>query len=238
MASPRGIPSRVLGHRRRNRRSAEPVGCHRRRQGREKKKKRKSNKKKHKGSKNKKKDRKQKRRQQRRKNRQDQGSDQGSTAGSGTICQEIFSTGLRNPFRIAFDPKDTPGPSSGFSSMTSAAEPGRRSTLAGRAQTTAGTFARGHARIGVSNIADSCSESVNSLSRCIAYSHATGCRTITGGAFVPDDAGLASAYDGIYLFADFICDTIFALRDESPGQVAGRIRLWDGCDALGIRPGR
>jgi hypothetical protein len=51
-----------------------------------------------------------------------------------------------------------------------------------------------------------------------AYPHSTGCRTITGGAFVPDNSGWPSAYLNAYLYADFICDQLFALRNEAPGQ--------------------
>jgi len=43
------------------------------------------------------------------------------------------------------------------------------------------------------------------------YSHsATGCRSITGGAFVPNGVWPAS-YTGAYLFGDFVCGRIFAL---------------------------
>ena len=44
------------------------------------------------------------------------------------------------------------------------------------------------------------------------YGHGDGCASITGGAFVPDGAWPA-AYDGGYLFADYVCGKIFRLLD-------------------------
>ena len=43
-----------------------------------------------------------------------------------------------------------------------------------------------------------------------AYGHAGGCASITGGAFVPDGVWPA-AYDGAYLFGDYVCGKIFQL---------------------------
>jgi hypothetical protein len=43
-----------------------------------------------------------------------------------------------------------------------------------------------------------------------AYQHQTGCRTITGGAFVPTSSSWPAALHGDYLFADLACGTIFA----------------------------
>ena len=46
-----------------------------------------------------------------------------------------------------------------------------------------------------------------------AYSHvATGCSTLTGGAFVPD--GVWPGYDGAYMYADFSCGKIYTLSDD------------------------
>jgi len=48
------------------------------------------------------------------------------------------------------------------------------------------------------------------------YSHADGCGSITGGAFVPP--GLWPApYSGSYLFADFVCGAIFRLAPKAGG---------------------
>lgn len=50
-----------------------------------------------------------------------------------------------------------------------------------------------------------------------AYTHKTGCRFITGGAFVPDDGSWPVEYDGSYLFGDFVCNKIFELRPDGSG---------------------
>jgi hypothetical protein len=47
------------------------------------------------------------------------------------------------------------------------------------------------------------------------YSHDTGCESITGGAFVPDDGGWPTSYDEAYLFGDYICNKIFKLAPKS-----------------------
>jgi hypothetical protein len=71
--------------------------------------------------------------------------------------------------------------------------------------------------VGVDNCQFEDTEFVEPL---FAYSHDTGCRTITGSAFVPDGAGWGNgSYDDVYLYADFICDKLFALRDESTGEI-------------------
>jgi glucose/arabinose dehydrogenase len=197
----------------------------------EKKKKRKSNKKKHKASK--KKDRKQKRRQQRRKNRQDKGSDQGSITGSGIICREIFATGLRNPFRIAFD-ENNPGPEQRLFINDVGGGAWEEIDLAAPGADYGWNVREGPCPTGVSNIA-SCSPSGQFVEPVFAYNHANGCRTITGGAFVPDEADW-SDYDGMYFYADFICGRIFALGDESPGESPDVFAAGTGATHLAIGP--
>ena len=48
------------------------------------------------------------------------------------------------------------------------------------------------------------------------YGRADGCRSITGGAFVPNGVWPA-AYEGKYLFADFVCGKIFRLDPNGGG---------------------
>jgi len=50
-----------------------------------------------------------------------------------------------------------------------------------------------------------------------AYSHNTGCRSITGGAFVPDDGSWPAEYDDSYLVGDFVCNKIFELSPDERG---------------------
>ena len=49
-----------------------------------------------------------------------------------------------------------------------------------------------------------------------AYPHANGCDAITAGAFVPSGIWPAS-YDDAYLFADYLCGTIFQLVPAGDG---------------------
>ncbi|MFN8515064.1 MAG: S-layer homology domain-containing protein [Chloroflexia bacterium] len=50
-----------------------------------------------------------------------------------------------------------------------------------------------------------------------AYGRGTGCHSITGGAFVPNGTW-AEEYDGAYIFGDYGCDKLFALRQGSGGS--------------------
>jgi glucose/arabinose dehydrogenase len=47
-----------------------------------------------------------------------------------------------------------------------------------------------------------------------SYRHTSGCRSITGGAFVPGNAGWPRRYRGSYLFADHECGVIFRLQPQ------------------------
>jgi glucose/arabinose dehydrogenase len=166
--------------------------------------KKKSNKK-HKGNK-KKKNKKQKRRQQRRKDRQDQGPVQGPT----TLCREIYATGLRNPFRIAFDSNDMTGHHRFYIN-----------DVGGGAWEEIDVGAPG-AHYGwdiregpcVQGSTTNCPQPSGFSEPIHAYKHQTGCRTITGGAFVPMNTSWPTAYQGDYLFADLACGKISA-RDAT-----------------------
>lgn len=147
------------------------------------------------------------------------GNKSGSVA-TDQICQEIFAYGLRNPFRIAFDPnaagtrffvndvgqgsveeisEGAPGADFGWNCFegtktnktTGDCNPLPTGTVQPYFQ-----YQR-PAPAGQSAIFD-------------------GCASITGGAFVPNGAW-PSAYDGAYLFADFVCDKIFVLQQGQGG---------------------
>lgn len=138
-------------------------------------------------------------------------------AAEGTRCQEIFAYGLRNPFRIAFDPNAAGtrffinDVGQGSVEEISAGEPGgdygwhcfegtRRNRSDGSCaglsldETVQPTFQYrrdGATPPGQPDFFD-------------------GCASITGGAFVPGGVW-PSSYDGAYLFGDYVCDRLFAL---------------------------
>jgi glucose/arabinose dehydrogenase len=138
-----------------------------------------------------------------------------STTGSttpGQICQETYAWGLRNPFRFAFDPNAA----------------GTRWFVNDVGQNiweeidegVAGADYGWNLREGpcVNGSATSCGPPPSGLTNPIyAYDHSSsGCASITGGAFVPN--GLwPSGYDGKYLFADYVCGSIFRLDPSATG---------------------
>jgi glucose/arabinose dehydrogenase len=132
----------------------------------------------------------------------------------GKRCQETFAWGLRNPFRMAFDPNaagtrffindvgditweevdlGTAGADYGWNLREGPCPPG---TTTGCSPTPAGLTDPIH-----------------------SYRHDTGCMSITGGAFVPNGIWPV-AYDGAYLYADLVCGKIFQLRPVPGGGYA------------------
>ena len=130
----------------------------------------------------------------------------------GNICQEIFATGLRNPWRITFDPNAT----------------GTRFFINDVGQDTWEEINEGAAgadygwNIREGNCADDSTTDCSPIAPAgltnpiFSYGHADGCSSITGGAFVPIGAWPAE-FDGIYLFSDYVCGTIFKLLPDGVG---------------------
>jgi glucose/arabinose dehydrogenase/PKD repeat protein len=124
----------------------------------------------------------------------------------GTVCQETYAWGLRNPFRLGFDPNAA----------------GTRFFINDVGQSTWEEVdeARPGADYGWNVREGHCA--TNSTTDCgpppagatnpiFDYPHSGGCTAITGGAFVPN--GLwPSAYDSRYLFGDYGCAKIRSLR--------------------------
>lgn len=135
----------------------------------------------------------------------------------GFSCQEVFARGLRNPFRMAFDP-DAARTRFFINDVGAASweevNVGRRAANYGwplREGRCGFQEARGCSRAprGVVNPIDS-------------YRHSTGCSSITGGAFVPNGAWPgAPSYDDAYMYADFVCRTVVAL---TPARTGGYVR--------------
>lgn len=129
-------------------------------------------------------------------------------------CQEIFATGLRNPFRIAFDPDD--GPNNQRFYINDVGGGAWEEIDEGQAGADYGWNVReGPCPTGESN----CNFGGGGFEAPIfAYrTGAEGCRTLTGGAFVPNDSGWAG-FEEAYLYADLACNTIFALREDDHGD--------------------
>ena len=129
----------------------------------------------------------------------------------GKKCQETFASGLRNPFRFAFDPD-----ASGTRFFINDVGESRWEEVDEGApeRTTPGTFARATT---TTRPAGLCELSAAPYTPPIhEYSHDTGCSSITGGAFVPNGVWPAS-YDNSYLYGDFVCGKIFELKPKSGG---------------------
>lgn len=135
-------------------------------------------------------------------------------------CQETFAGGFRNPFRLAFDPNASgarffvndvgqrareeidegqPGTDYGWNVCEGSLENEGRTA----AQKESTPYSPGDCRREYEPPVHE-------------YGHGIGCRSITGGAFVPRGTWGADL-DGSYLFADFICSRIFLLTPKSGG---------------------
>jgi glucose/arabinose dehydrogenase len=127
------------------------------------------------------------------------------TAAPGKQCQEIYAFGLRNPFRIAFDPNA--GRTRFF--INDVGNNVREEIDVGQAGADYGWNLReGHCE---TLVPDNCGPPPLGMTNPLYdYHHDTGCTAITGGAFVPDGAW-SPAFDGVYLFGDYVCGKIFEL---------------------------
>ena len=131
----------------------------------------------------------------------------------GTECRETFAWGLRNPFRIAFDPN-----SADRFFINDVGQNVWEEIDLGQAGADYGWNLReGSCATGSS---DDCGPAPAAMTNPVfAYGREGGCISITGGAFVPAGAW-PREYDGAYLFADLGCG-IFLL-EESGGGFARR----------------
>jgi glucose/arabinose dehydrogenase len=134
----------------------------------------------------------------------------------GKNCQETFARGLRNPFRIAFDP-DATGTRFRINDVGGAAWE----------EIDAGKKGADYAWNLCEGRHDNPSRpgSVDCANPPFTpplheYSHNTGCESITGGAFVPDSSNWPASYHDSYLFGDYVCNRIFRLTLKSGGGFA------------------
>ncbi len=129
----------------------------------------------------------------------------GRTA-QGSLCREIFAYGFRNPFRIAVNP-NAAGPHiyandvglSTWEEVDDVASGGNYgwNTFEGPCVTGSTT---------------NCPAFPAGITGPVTfYGRGTGCAAITGGAFVPDGAWPVQ-YQGAYLYGDYTCGQVWALR--------------------------
>jgi glucose/arabinose dehydrogenase len=127
----------------------------------------------------------------------------GSTT-NGKTCQEIFVTGLRNPFRFAFDPNS----STTKFHINDVGQNTWEEINVGQVGADYGWNTRegNCANSSTSN----CGTVAGSTNPIFAYQHGE-CNSITGGAFIPNGFWPTEYNDG-YLFADYVCGKIFLLK--------------------------
>ncbi|ADI14251.1 PQQ-dependent sugar dehydrogenase [Truepera radiovictrix] len=140
------------------------------------------------------------------------------SAAPGSVCQEIFALGLRNPFRFAFDPNSS-GTRFFINDVGQAA---REEINLGRAGADYGWNVReGSCKVGGTDCGAAPAGMTNPI---FEYAHGAsglfaGCTSVTGGAFVPRGVWPA-AFEGAYLFSDYVCGKIFALTPTDSGYRA------------------
>jgi glucose/arabinose dehydrogenase len=150
----------------------------------------------------------------------------------GNKCQETFAWGLRNPFRIAFDPN-----AAGTRFFINDVGQGAWEEIDdGHAGFDYGWNCREGAH--TNNTSGPCSPTpAGMVDPFFEYSHGgvvpgtsdSGCGSITGGAFVPD--GLWPGYDGTYLFGDFNCGKLFKITQGGGGVWSG-VRFANGAGGV------
>jgi glucose/arabinose dehydrogenase len=127
-------------------------------------------------------------------------------------CQETFAWGLRNPFRLAFDPN-----ASGTVFHINDVGQGRWEEIdLGQAGADYGWNPReGFCPRGNPGPCGT-TPPPGMTNPIYAYGRDDGCRSITGGAFVPNGVWPAP-YSGAYLFGDYVCGKIFRLVPNGSG---------------------
>ena len=128
----------------------------------------------------------------------------------GLYCQEVYASGLRNPFRFAFD--ENAATTRFF--LNDVGQTTWEEIDEGLRGADYGWNVReGHCATGSTT---DCGPPPTGLTNPIFdYGRANGCGAVTAGAFVPRGVWPAQ-YEGSYLFADFVCNKMFRLvRDLS-----------------------
>ena len=131
----------------------------------------------------------------------------------GTTCREIFASGLRNPFRLAFD-HEAPGTRFFINDVGQG-----RAEEVDVGQSGADYGWNVCEAIWSASSGAPCTQPAGAVPPVHFYRHDDGqnCRTITGGAFVPTGAWPAD-YDRDYLYGDYICGKIFRLENDGSSR--------------------
>lgn len=120
------------------------------------------------------------------------------------MCQETFAWGLRNPYRIAFDPNTPPTLTRFF--INDVGQNAWEEIDLAQAGVDYGWNCREGAH--TNNTSGPCNPTpAGMVDPIYEYNHGTGCFSITGGAFVPDNVWPVT-YTRLYLFADYGCGTV------------------------------
>jgi glucose/arabinose dehydrogenase len=130
-------------------------------------------------------------------------------AEAGKKCQEIFASGLRNPYRLAFDPNTA---QTRFFVNDVGGGKWEEINLGQSGANYGWNVREGNCVVdSYFNCGGQRPDMVNPL---FEYQHVTGCSAITGGAFIPNDLW-PSEYNGGYLYGDWVCGKIFLLTAPS-----------------------
>lgn len=158
----------------------------------------------------------------------------------GNKCQETFSWGHRNPFRIAFDPN---APATRFF-VNDVGEGAWEEIDLGTSGADFGWNCREGAH--TNNTSGPCNPTPPGMVDPIyEYQHGaqipgttstTNCNSITGGAFVPNGVW-PPAYDNTYLFSDYICGWIVRLAGSGPFTAADFGTSLGGSSAVALHFG-
>lgn len=128
-------------------------------------------------------------------------------------CKEVFASGLRNPFRFAFEPG-----TNRFFINDVGANAWEEVNRSRRGGDYGWNLREGPCKVGSYTTCPPPPKGM--VDPYYAYRQSvTGCRAITGGAFVPQGVW-PDEYQGDYLFADFICGKIFRLERDASGALS------------------
>ncbi|MFL6070211.1 MAG: PQQ-dependent sugar dehydrogenase [Actinomycetes bacterium] len=141
-------------------------------------------------------------------------------------CLETFASGLRNPFRMDI----APGTSTPWVNDVG------QSTWEEIDQIQAGADYGWNIREGfcATGSTTDCTATAYADPQ-FSYDRSTGCRTVTGAAFVPTGTW-SGRFDGDYIFADFACNSIWRLHDGGGLLSAKPLSPADGPVALAFGP--